>query len=614
MFYMQLLVSKKGPLAKIWLAAHWEKKLTKAHVFECNLERTVEKLISPKFTVALRTSGHLLLGVVRIYYRKAKYLLADCSEALTKMRTAFRPGLVDLPEESFEAAYQAITLPEEFHDFETPLPDLNAIDVAEHFTLNQSRAEDITFTEENESNTLLCHRDFEGQPEALRKNSFFDGSISTSNNSLLVPDPNSASMSGHKSVLQENFYSLENDCFGDEEDAADMIEILLRDEQNGLEKDILEEEKEEEYPLSPELVPDNTMNCEFAANGADTTLKDTSHQLDETVLWLKEEEGFVLQPVVDTADTQQNKTKRKRKLHVDVIKELSCKAIYNQLQECPDILLTLELAPPTKKTMVWKEWGGGENLLAGFAQPVGHPLLETVPLGSSGRLGQLGIGGRRSWEELQPDPGLHCGQNSNKMKLQLFRVACFKNLNSGLLYLIHSSYPSLCAEVLEANKCKHLFLQLFAKCFKSHGFKELVHSETEEKTGSDSLMLMSEDSRQEPEDNSSETRVSSFHQFERPPCPLISRDKEPVRIGKDSEEIKWSKRALHLLKTLQVLELRPGVNSTSFLELSRKSSRKEAAAKFHALLVLKKQLVLELGQNMPFGDITATPGPLFPEI
>uniref|UniRef100_A0A8U7NKD3 RAD21 cohesin complex component like 1 n=1 Tax=Corvus moneduloides TaxID=1196302 RepID=A0A8U7NKD3_CORMO len=78
----------------------------------------------PKFAIALRTSGHLLLGVVRIYHRKAKYLLADCSEALTKMKTAFRPGLLDLPEENFEAAYQSITLPEEFHDFEAPLPDV----------------------------------------------------------------------------------------------------------------------------------------------------------------------------------------------------------------------------------------------------------------------------------------------------------------------------------------------------------------------------------------------------------------------------------------------------------------------------------------------------------
>ena len=34
----------------------------------------------------------------------------------------FRPGVVDLPEESREAAAAAITLPETFPDFETTMP------------------------------------------------------------------------------------------------------------------------------------------------------------------------------------------------------------------------------------------------------------------------------------------------------------------------------------------------------------------------------------------------------------------------------------------------------------------------------------------------------------
>ncbi|KFZ61682.1 Double-strand-break repair protein rad21-like 1, partial [Antrostomus carolinensis] len=370
MFYMHLLVNKRGPLAKIWLAAHWEKKLTKTHIFECNLETTVEKIISPKFTIALRTSGHLLLGVVRIYHRKAKYLLADCSEALTKMKAAFRPGLVDLPEENIEAAYQSITLPEEFHDFETPLPDLNAIDVAEHFTLNQSRAEDITLTEDYESNILLCDRNFDEEADALRKQSGSDVSILTSSNSLLA-DHNSGSVNGEKSAPQADSYCFENDCFGDEEDAADMIEILLRDEQNGQDKDIVD--MEEEHPLSQDL-PENGTAIE--SNCADTTVKEVSHLMNETALLLKEEEGFVLEPVDDTAVNQRKKNKRKRKLLVDVEKELSCNIIYNQLNNCTDILATLDLAPPTKKTMMWKKSGGVDKLLSHATQPVVHAALQ----------------------------------------------------------------------------------------------------------------------------------------------------------------------------------------------------------------------------------------------
>uniref|UniRef100_A0A3B5AF90 Rad21/Rec8-like protein N-terminal domain-containing protein n=1 Tax=Stegastes partitus TaxID=144197 RepID=A0A3B5AF90_9TELE len=121
MFYTQLFTSKRAPLAKIWLAAHWERKLTKVHVYECNLETTIRDIISPKMKIGLRTSGHLLLGVVRIYSKKAKYLLADCSDALIKIKMAFRPGQTDLPVDGLEAKVKAITLIEDFTAFDSQL-------------------------------------------------------------------------------------------------------------------------------------------------------------------------------------------------------------------------------------------------------------------------------------------------------------------------------------------------------------------------------------------------------------------------------------------------------------------------------------------------------------
>lgn len=48
MFYTQLFTSTRGPLAKIWLAAHWERKLTRAQIFECNLEIVIDDIITPK--------------------------------------------------------------------------------------------------------------------------------------------------------------------------------------------------------------------------------------------------------------------------------------------------------------------------------------------------------------------------------------------------------------------------------------------------------------------------------------------------------------------------------------------------------------------------------------
>jgi len=172
MFYAHFVLAKKGPLARIWLAAHWDKKLTKAHVFETNIEQSVDGILQPKVKMALRTSGHLLLGVVRIYSRKAKYLLSDCNEAFVKIKMAFRPGMVDLPEDNREAAMNAITLPEVFHNFDTTMPDLNDVDIQAQFSMNATRAEEITMREDYGNINLEAADDGFGEqigsPELLR--------------------------------------------------------------------------------------------------------------------------------------------------------------------------------------------------------------------------------------------------------------------------------------------------------------------------------------------------------------------------------------------------------------------------------------------------------------
>ncbi|XP_023795504.1 double-strand-break repair protein rad21-like protein 1 [Cyanistes caeruleus] len=567
MFYhVHLLINKRGPLAKIWLAAHWEKKLTKAHIFECNLEITIQKILSPKFAIALRTSGHLLLGVVRIYHRKAKYLLADCSEALTKMKTAFRPGLLDLPEENFEAAYQSITLPEVFHDFEAPLPDVKAIDVAEHFTLNQSRAEEITLTEDYESSILLCDRNFDEEADVLRRQSFFEGSVLTSSNSL-VADPNSASTSGDKSVLHEDVYCFQDDRFGDEDDAADMIEILLRDEQNVLDEDILD--AEEAHPLSQDLPETSTA---IESNCADTTVKDVNHTMSETTL-LFQDEGFLLEPVDDTAVTQRKKKQRKRKLMVDAENELSCHTIYKQLNDCTDLLTTLDLAPPTKKAMMWKEWGAVDKLLFHASQPDIHAQLQ-------------------------------------KLFEKSFKADRFKMRANGI---------QRTSEMKEMRKEQDTTEMLPVE--EPSYLQEPAHSETERKIRNDSFMLTSQSDRNETNENCgeiiengaafSESSKNSLGQEDE--AQQVEVPKEQTRTRKDNEEIRWGKRTLRLQKTLQQLK-RSGVCSFSFRELCQRNNRKEAAATFYLFLVLKKQQVLELQQHEPFADLTATAGPMFNKI
>src|SRR3954462_3401606 len=87
MFYSEALLSKTGPLAKVWLSANLERKLTKSNILMQNIQSSVTAIVGERQApMALRLSGQLLLGVVRIYSRKARYLLDDCNEALMKIK------------------------------------------------------------------------------------------------------------------------------------------------------------------------------------------------------------------------------------------------------------------------------------------------------------------------------------------------------------------------------------------------------------------------------------------------------------------------------------------------------------------------------------------------
>ncbi|KAK9235878.1 Rec8 like protein-domain-containing protein [Lipomyces kononenkoae] len=124
MFYSESLLSKKGPLARVWLAANLERKLSKAQFLQTSIEKSVGAIVGDDVApMALRLSGQLLLGVVRIYSRKAKYLLDDCNEALLKLRMTFSKGNVDLVTGPVAANPQQLTLPNAITELDLLLPD-----------------------------------------------------------------------------------------------------------------------------------------------------------------------------------------------------------------------------------------------------------------------------------------------------------------------------------------------------------------------------------------------------------------------------------------------------------------------------------------------------------
>ena len=69
----------------------------KGVITDADLQHTRVAIIQPQpfpflvqVKLALRTSGHLLVGIVKIYSRKTKYLLQETGEAYLKLKMAFR--------------------------------------------------------------------------------------------------------------------------------------------------------------------------------------------------------------------------------------------------------------------------------------------------------------------------------------------------------------------------------------------------------------------------------------------------------------------------------------------------------------------------------------------
>jgi hypothetical protein len=111
MFYSSQLLSRKSPLGIVWLASHSEgKKLKRTQLYDFSIVSSCESIINPEAPLALRLSGQLLLGVVRIYSRKLAFLETDARNAIDGLqRNDGSLTSVDLPDGGI-AAERSITL------------------------------------------------------------------------------------------------------------------------------------------------------------------------------------------------------------------------------------------------------------------------------------------------------------------------------------------------------------------------------------------------------------------------------------------------------------------------------------------------------------------------
>lgn len=658
MFYAHFVLSKKGPLARIWLAAHWDKKLTKAHVYETNVSSCVDSIMHPKVKLALRTSGHLLLGVVRIHSRKAKYLLADCNEAFVKIKMAFRPGVVDLPEENREAAFATITLPEVFHDFDTSIPDFNDVEVQKQFSLNQSRVEDITMKEDL-VNINLGQEDFGDlgfdDREMLREASATNESVykQSDESGMLADGSKNKEATIDQSMdkpmdmgLEEQF---RNDGFGAEMGMGDGIlgEEFMNEGGNlfeeqpeiqagepvigqnvepppGAAEDTDDEEKEPEPQKAPaaaqavpgqegqvkatgqEAVPEDTQATSNA------TLMQPPAAADQTTLVQNEEMEFALQPIVDVTGVKESRQKRKRKLVVDEVKELAGDLIKSQLKDTSDIVTSLDLAPPTKKLMLWKETGGAEKL---FGLPGRlHNSKRILVVFARNLQTDIPRDVKRQ-RRLPPVPLEEPEVQRDLLSESLGDISLASRISTAPLPVEEERPQQTPIDSQPGTSSVDPPPQQQQDFSFMSGRRGSASSSDGDYGGDDPFDGGYEDDDDDipsikgdqPEEPVQEEASNVF-------ANEVEEDVE-AEEGEDEEkhhERVLNKRAHSML--MGINRLLQQSDTVSFNEVTRKLNRKQVASKFYSLLVLKKQQAVEVAQEDSFADIVISRGVLMADM
>ncbi|VDK42373.1 unnamed protein product [Anisakis simplex] len=592
MFYAQFVLSKKGPLAKIWLAAHWEKKLSKAQIYETSVQDAVDEILKPKVKMALRTTGHLLLGIVRIYSRKAKYLLADCNEAFLKIKMAFRPGQVDINEEGRQATSAAINLPEVFHDFDAALPDFNDLDVQAQMHINQSRIDDITLKEDviTDSTEMPFGGEFGGDDFGENSIGFFGEEIEAGRDRLSeVVEPHEGSAATTLLEPSSLGSTAKQDAFTGRHidiDLGDHLGMPVPDDDfgdfgtEGMLEDVLFNESELAKGIDAMEAPgaehETPMEAdEMGTIGVPAVVAGT-FRFRRSLM----NESFALEPLdvsaVAMVGMEKSKPKRKRRLVIDDPKNISGDEMKANMADFRDTVQQLDLAPPTKKLMRLKESGNVERL---FHNPGCNSLRASsllklyrshLVLRARNAAAVSGDDIRRDLEMVESvEEGIE-PEGSVISGFMDDHVDDFDEIGGGGLSPIGS--PVGMEAIPEEEP-------------------QVVAEETATETSAKETTT--------PADKKKERRSRAERTID-----------EDETVGDGEDDHRWTKRTQNVLNSIAT-RLKSSANEEINLSdlLTKGSTRKTAAQKFYTLLVLKKWQAIDVKQDEPYGEIVITAGP-----
>ncbi|CAH9114717.1 unnamed protein product [Cuscuta europaea] len=132
MFFSHQILARKLPMGQIWLAANSDAKMTRRQLAKLNIVQICEEILNPPVPLALRMSGILMGGVVKVYQHKVKFLYDDVNRLMVEVNRVWKvnvtlPDPTQLPKKKEKKAKnEAVTLEEERDKMMFFLPTTNA--------------------------------------------------------------------------------------------------------------------------------------------------------------------------------------------------------------------------------------------------------------------------------------------------------------------------------------------------------------------------------------------------------------------------------------------------------------------------------------------------------
>lgn len=327
----------------------------------------------------------------------------------------------------------------------------------------------------------------------------------------------------------------------------------------------------------------------------------------------------------------EKRTRKKKKLIVDEVKEIDSTTMKNQLSDTNAILGSLELAPPTRKLMQLKESGGIDKLFLAPSRPINSRILTPLFVGNMVTSADEDFGGKKKGDDVsefdlvsKEKTGFFENIIAGDDTCSFVSVQERMRDQSEVSALANNELLPLADSFVEAGgdvskqvfNAENLTLDGTAAALKDVDASGVNVNLSADKLISDDTTLLNPNFDENLEENRAAIEVtpgaSEAKKKRRSTVNNTSDIANETVVNENIDEANagtLNKRAKAMIALLSKSFQKHA--NVGFFELTKRNGRKFVAQKFYSLLVLKKYEVIEVSQPEAFGDIELSRGEKF---